>query len=241
MTRFVLLAAPRTGSNWLCTLLDSHPEVVCHHELFNPTGIHLARSFHPSAVSWANTDERERNVSGWLTGIWADHRDCRAVGFKLNRGQSPAAFSAVLGDPAVRKILLSRANVVETYLSERRAEATGYWESYLEDPEPPPAAPTVLDADDLARHIETNRRYFDELHAALSATSQTYCRVQYEELDDPATHRRLLAYLGVDPNVRLRAGTRKLERSLLPAGLNPTASSFVSPFNGDASHQEEPL
>jgi LPS sulfotransferase NodH len=29
----VILAAPRTGSNLLCTLLNSHPDVLCHHEL----------------------------------------------------------------------------------------------------------------------------------------------------------------------------------------------------------------
>ena len=42
-TRFVILAAPRSGSNLLCTLLDSHPEILCHHEVFNPVG-HLLRT-----------------------------------------------------------------------------------------------------------------------------------------------------------------------------------------------------
>ena len=42
MTRFVILAVPRTGSNLLCTLLNSHPEILCHHEVFNPQGIFTA-------------------------------------------------------------------------------------------------------------------------------------------------------------------------------------------------------
>ena len=37
--RFVILAARRSGSNLLCSLLGSHPHVRCHHELFNPNGI----------------------------------------------------------------------------------------------------------------------------------------------------------------------------------------------------------
>lgn len=41
-TRFVILAASRTGSNMLCAILDWHPAVLCHHELFNPTGIYYA-------------------------------------------------------------------------------------------------------------------------------------------------------------------------------------------------------
>ena len=49
-TRFVILAAPRSGSNLLCTLLNSHPEILCHHEVFNPVG-HLLRTRIPRRVS----------------------------------------------------------------------------------------------------------------------------------------------------------------------------------------------
>ena len=40
--RFVVVAVRRAGSNMLCTLLDSHPAILCHHELFNPRGIFYA-------------------------------------------------------------------------------------------------------------------------------------------------------------------------------------------------------
>jgi len=33
--RFVILNAARTAAI-ICTLLNSHPEVLCHHEIFNP-------------------------------------------------------------------------------------------------------------------------------------------------------------------------------------------------------------
>jgi hypothetical protein len=34
-TSFCIITQPRTGSNHLCGLLNSHPEIVCHYELFN--------------------------------------------------------------------------------------------------------------------------------------------------------------------------------------------------------------
>lgn len=222
MTRFVLLAAPRTGSNWLCTLLDSHPEVLCHHELFNPAGVHLALSLRDTGAAWANPRGRDLEPGGWLDRVWADSHGCQAVGFKLNRGQSPEAFGAVLADPTVRKIVLSRANRVRTYVSERLAESTGHWESFLDGVAPSPLPPIEVDAEALARHVETNRRYFDELRAALAGTCQTYCNVIYEELAEPATHRRLLAYLGVDPEQPLAGATRRQT----PLDLRRVVSNF---------------
>ena len=34
-TRFVVVCFGRTGSSWLCSLLRSHPAILCHGELFN--------------------------------------------------------------------------------------------------------------------------------------------------------------------------------------------------------------
>ena len=44
-TRFVILAAPRTGSNLLCTLLDAHSRILCHHEILNRAALEAARAW----------------------------------------------------------------------------------------------------------------------------------------------------------------------------------------------------
>lgn len=36
MKNFIILTTPRTGSTWLGTLLDSHPDIIVHGELFLP-------------------------------------------------------------------------------------------------------------------------------------------------------------------------------------------------------------
>ena len=35
ITRFLVVCGPRTGSNMLCSALNSHPRIVCFREVFN--------------------------------------------------------------------------------------------------------------------------------------------------------------------------------------------------------------
>jgi hypothetical protein len=55
LTRFVIFAVPRTGSNWLCSLLNSHPEIICHHEIFNPERIIYSTSYRDGQLDFGST------------------------------------------------------------------------------------------------------------------------------------------------------------------------------------------
>ena len=209
--RFAVLAAPRTGSNWLCSMLDSHPEILCHHELFNPAGIHVALSWRGGAVDVESVlgtqAERDRAPLAFLERAWSRPRGCRAVGFKLNRGQNEAAFAAVLADRGVRKILLRRDNRLKTFVSERIAARTGLWESYPDSPRSDGQVRIRVDLGELRRHIGENRAYYDSLTAELAG--QEVLAVRYEDLVTSAgAWQSVFDFLGVG-TAELRAETRK--------------------------------
>ena len=71
MTRFVILAVPRTGSNLLCTLLNSHPQILCHHEIFNPAGVFAAPDYTGSDLKVDQLGERDDDEPGFLQRVWA--------------------------------------------------------------------------------------------------------------------------------------------------------------------------
>ena len=50
MKRFAIVTMPRTGSTWLCSALDNHPEIVCDGEVFH--GKRIERH------SWGRGDEK---------------------------------------------------------------------------------------------------------------------------------------------------------------------------------------
>ncbi len=225
--RFVILAAPRTGSNWLCTLLDSHPAVLCHHEVFNPAGIHLARS-RRQQIDLGSVAARDRDRRGTLERLWRLSFGCHAVGFKVTREQPAAVFETVFADAGIRVLVLRRRHRLRTYLSERLAEETGRWESYLDHPgdrAPRTASglpPVAITATGLAAHAARNERYYAWLAERLRAAGHAVLTTTYEELPRLAEQRRILRFLGVDPGRRLVAGTSKQG----PRALREAISNF---------------
>ncbi len=68
LPRAVIVASTRTGSSWLASLLDSHPDIGFHGELFN-----LERA---SVRALADP-------AGYLDELLQEATGCRLVGFKL--------------------------------------------------------------------------------------------------------------------------------------------------------------
>jgi LPS sulfotransferase NodH len=215
--RFVIFAAPRTGSNLLCSLLNAHPEILCHHGLFNPGGLHWARDWQGSA----SLAERDRDPAGFIAKVWASAGDARAIGFKMNRDENDAAVHALLRDPSVRKILLRRRNRVRTYVSEEIAKLTGVWETY--DAPTDPMLPAVhVEADDLIRHSVLNAAYYTMIEQALRASGQPWLDTHYEALGDAGEMARILSFLGIAAQAPLSAASHKRG----PADLDAVVENF---------------
>lgn len=204
--RFVIYAAPRTGSNLLCSLLNSHPEILCHHGLFNPRGIHYALDHRDGDPDFGTAEERDRDSVSFLEAVWRYDGGKRAVGFKFNRGEHAAAHDAVARDTSVHKILLRRRNRIKTYVSERIADATGAWENY--DGRETMPQRIVVDPPALAQHADANERYYAAIEETLHATNQPWLEVDYEALQNGGVA-PILALLGVDAHAPLTAGSYK--------------------------------
>jgi hypothetical protein len=157
-----------------------------------------------------------------LDRVWRTTLGHRAVGFKINRDQSESVLRQVLGDRDVRKIIVRRSNRIRTYVSERIAEATGEWESYpgLDIGRRP--VRVWVEAEDLRQHVGRNRRFYETAGAILEASGQGALDVRNEDLGDGRTHRSILEYLQVAPDVVLQGATRKQN----PAALDRLIENF---------------
>lgn len=209
--RFVVLAAPRTGSNWLCSMLDSHPAILCHHEIFNPERIIYAVSLRVGELDLGSVAARDRCPGAVIERLWQASFGHRWVGFKLNRGQHPEAFRQVLDDRSVRKIVIKRRNRIKLFVSEQLALRTGEWESYpwsQRQAEKPKLRVSV--EDDLRPHMAKNEDYYRRLEAALEARGERWLEVTYEDLPKAEERARLLAFLDLEePQGGLSGMTRK--------------------------------
>ena len=159
-TRFVILAAPRSGSNFLCSLLNSHAEILCHHEVYNPSGIFYALDRRDGSLDLGTVEERDQAPLAFLERLWSATLGRQCVGFKMTRGQNEHVLEEVLRDPGVRKIVLHRRNRIKTYVSTLVAERSGQWEVYREADLVEPGPKLELNVSDLRTHIATNETYY---------------------------------------------------------------------------------
>lgn len=203
--RFVILAAPRTGSNALCSLLQSHSDVLCHHEVFNPAGAFLALPLRDTAFSLGPLEERERDPMTYLSRIWRNNLNHRVVGFKMTHRQNPSVFEAVCEDPAISKIVLRRRGGLRTYVSRLIAEQTGVWESYGAVPEATAINKVSVDYQKLIDAVAYNAAYYAELEQRARGPCLS---VEYEKLFDPKQQAVLLDFLKL-PQQPLRCHARR--------------------------------
>ncbi len=195
--RFVIVAAPRTGSNLLCSLLASHADVLCHHELFNPGGIYYALALRDSDFSLGTLDERTADPLAFLARAWERNLGKRCVGFKMTRGQETQLLDALLADAAVRVIVLRRANRIKTFVSELRAQLTKRWEVY-DTAQIDSTCPRVhVDPGALQAHVAGNEAFYAQLDTALARSASPALRVTYERLLRSDEQQRILAFLGL--------------------------------------------
>jgi LPS sulfotransferase NodH len=205
--RFVVLTIPRTGSNYLCSLLNAHPQVLCHHEVWNASGIFCALDLRSRSAHYFGTvEERDREPLAFLERLWNRSFGRPVVGLKFCRGQNRAAFEALLADPAVRKIVMRRRNRVKTYVSEMIAQLTGEWESYPGSRLAGERIKIPVPAAGLFRHVEHNATYYDDVERRLARSGQAAVRLDYEDLCGDGRGRRealraVFDFLEVDAGV----------------------------------------
>lgn len=198
--RFVILSARRSGSNLLCTMIDSHPDALCHHELFNPHGTFTALDLRGMDTPLHDIAARERDPGAYLQQVWRYTRNHACIGFKMTPEQHPDVLRSVLDDPGIAKIVLRRNNPLRALVSERIAEITGRWEAYAGEAATSAHPRIHIESDELHRHAQRVDAFYDGLTETMQRSGQHWLELRYESLFDTAEQQRLCAYLGLSPH-----------------------------------------
>ena len=194
MQRFIILAAQRTGSNMLCTLLHSHPDVLCHHEIFNPDKIITALPLRDTEFSLGSMEERKADPIEFMDRVWKNNLNHSWVGFKMTHRQHPLILDAVCKDPSIHKIVLKRKGRLKTYVSQLIAERSDVWEDYQNTTEVIPPRPVYVDYKKLHLAIEHNEQFHTDLNKTIKGPQTN---LTYETLLEKNTQQQLLSNLGL--------------------------------------------
>ena len=197
--RFAILASPRSGSNMLCTMLDAHPSILCHHEIFNPKGIRLALRLRDTNFTLGNLEERERDPEAFLERVWTNSLGCVCVGFKLTHRQDELVLNRLLSDTTIAKIVLRRRNRLKTYVSLRMAETLAQWEVYREHDLIRDRPRVRVEPGRFLEWVAFDDEYHAEVREAVERNGHDWIDVSYERLFSIAEQGRIVRFLGVEP------------------------------------------
>lgn len=220
VTVFSVIATPRSGSTLLYGLLDSHPELLCHYELFHPNEIALSLRF---AERIADTSARAAGPLAFLDDLLGRYAyaypQARALGFKvlLSPLQIETALTPVATCRSIRKIVLDRRNRLAAYASVWTAMNTGLWQSQ----QPRPQAGRLLHFDEA--HFTAYVEGADSAMARVSALlgEQDPLVLDYTDVVGPCLDERVLTFLEVSP--------AQLETSWVKTGPSCPLDAFDNP------------
>ena len=88
---FLILGTGRVGSNYLITLLNQHPEVICHYEVFHREKIHYAplpREERKRLDQQWEPTSRDKDPQRFLRELLGLDAGNRVAGFKIFRART---------------------------------------------------------------------------------------------------------------------------------------------------------
>jgi LPS sulfotransferase NodH len=228
--RFVIYGSMRTGSNYLVSLLNQFPGVVCHGEVFNPNfvGLHptYARNFRIPRKAIA---KRDRDSEALYERLVEATPQETLVGFKIFPGHDRRILEKTLSDTQVRKIILRR-NIVESFISLCQAEQSEVWMISRNDKETEVAKrrralkPITFDASRFLKYKNTVDAFHKHADQKLAQGRHEVMRLEYEDLlaDDAST--RISAFLGLTPLLSINPSplTKINSSSILERATNPS-------------------
>lgn len=195
--RFVLVAMPRTGSTVLVDLLNSHGDIFCDNELYNPYQICRYR--------YDDTDiegVKCRNANPlrfWDEFFYSQFaKKQKVIGFNFMLGHNYQILDNILKDKRLNIIYLTRENKLAQYSSYKIAYDTQSW-GITDEPELAQKVKQTVTFDlCLFDHwLQETMTYEYMFESILDTRRRDAILIEYKQLFQKDIHKKMCRYLGV--------------------------------------------
>ncbi|MGX9355762.1 sulfotransferase [Roseobacteraceae bacterium S113] len=198
---FMIVGLPRSGTTYLMTLLDSHANVICSGEEFNPTTVIGQEGKDDSSEAVFG---RDADPVGHMNKVFAKtNRSTRAIGFKYMIGHNLAILEELERRPDIRLIYVWRENRAAQAISWLKAMSSKRWAQSMPDEH----ISTKLNVS--PRQLSNHWHQFawhDRMFAKwLSERKNPSLTLEYRELFQPSTIRKCCEFIGVPYSKKLKS------------------------------------
>ncbi len=195
-SRFVMIAAMRSGSNLLESYLNQYKRILCHGELFQRSFIGTLGT---TEFMGMNINTRDADPQRFLETVFSATPD-KITGFRLFQEHDQRVTDMVLKDRFCAKIILTR-NPLESYVSLKIARKTGQW--LVWEDKDRKNAQIHFDLDEYAEYLADRTAFYSHIRESLRLSEQPFFEIDYSMLNDVSHINRLAAFVG-DKNPKSR-------------------------------------
>jgi LPS sulfotransferase NodH len=208
-TRFVIVGTQRTGTTYIRTMLDNHPDVRCIGEAFLKAK--KGSEYFHTYVDERNigflqrTLHKKRVLNEYLDVIYGQEQ-FKAIGFKLMLNQSNPLLKRYFDERRVKVIVLVRENILKTLLSRETAKRRNVFHLKGDQRQ---FEKITLDCEDLVARLDKIEREKEQLRGF---TDGEALHVTYEQVleNGQREFRRMLSYIEVDDDRTLHSPLVKI-------------------------------
>jgi hypothetical protein len=178
--RFVIFTSGRSGSNFFLSVINQHPSIYCFSELFHPDKIWVGEDCEVGRLggSWAYAF-RQCFPRTFILTIWMRNRNKDWTGFKYIWFHTPKIRDSVLLNEKIKKVLLTRRNILRTEISRQIADETNEW---IKHDGKATCTQVRFDLDKFWRHHERTLHQIETLKRELNDRKQPYIEIFFEDL-----------------------------------------------------------
>ena len=177
--KFLVISAPRTGSNLFCGLMTSHPKIICFHEVFHRKGILIGSPSNISSFDLGSAEERDQNPVKFLQKLYSREHGFPAVGMKMFSGHNDIVMLALMQNRDVKKIVVSRRAALHAYSSVLVARQTHAYQNIDESAASKPGR-VHIDVDEFRKFADSREKFFSDIRAQLRG--QDYRELDYLDI-----------------------------------------------------------
>ena len=231
---FLIVASPRSGSNYLCDLLNEQAGVKCYLEVFHPDEVPL-RLRDWTRFGKAYTPEyRDQHPEKFIRHLFSRKRPrmffTKKVGVKLLIHDHQIEYGLKPLFKHVNKIIfLERRNKLAWYASLKMAMETGNWFNH---PEKSSNHQIVFDEKNYLDHVNAETLYFNKVISALSLSRHQYLYLHYEDIKSTETIHKIAEFLEIPSIIRPDANAWSKPRNFLNSFSNAQAVVAFAEKNG---------
>jgi len=201
---FVLYAVPRVGSNYLTSLLNLSPNLICHYELFHKRNIYYGfgdKAMPDPSSSDISLKNRDRDPLFFLDDVRNRSLSYDCIGFNLFPGHSEKILDYSLKETFMKKVVLRRKDVLKNFISYKIAQKTGVWNSRKQKEHVDKKI--IFDKKEFIDHVVANEAFYRSVESFLEVGKHEYFTLYYEQLlESDKCFYDLLEYLGASSDIQ---------------------------------------